>query len=227
VIVFSVVSSGLSRKRGSCKVDRRWSPASRGLAPRVDTLNPRNVLDSAGIPSRAFPVLPAAQQFAEKHHAYAFRRPDRPNSRVRDLVDMLLLRWGDMRPEHVLGARFRRHSLVAAATPSRVRCRIRRISGPRRSASARFLQETRPGEARSCASSQPRGSSSSPPPCTPAVRASAPTRRHRLMRPATATAPAPAARSSGARPSGPLRRRARPARRRRCAPTHPNRSGRS
>ncbi len=71
----------------------------------VDTLNPRNWLDFAGIPSEAFPVLPAAQQFAEKYHAYTLRRPERPNSRVRDLVDMLLLiRCGDMRTEYVRSA---------------------------------------------------------------------------------------------------------------------------
>ena len=31
------------------------------------------------------------QQFAEKLHAYTLPRPDAPNSRVKDLVDMILL----------------------------------------------------------------------------------------------------------------------------------------
>ena len=46
--------------------------------------------------------MPAEQQFAEKYHAYTFSRGDRPNSRVRDLVDMLLLiRRASLQPERV------------------------------------------------------------------------------------------------------------------------------
>lgn len=50
----------------------------------------RDWLDFAGIPSRGFPTISQEQQFAEKLHAYTQPRL-RPNSRVRDLVDMLLL----------------------------------------------------------------------------------------------------------------------------------------
>ncbi len=57
----------------------------------IEVVAPRDWLNFLGIPPVSFPVLPAEQQFAEKYHAYTFVRGDRPNSRVRDLVDMLLL----------------------------------------------------------------------------------------------------------------------------------------
>ena len=57
----------------------------------IDTLAPRDWLGFAGVSVAPFPVLPAEQQFAEKYHAYTFVRGDRPNSRVRDLVDLVLL----------------------------------------------------------------------------------------------------------------------------------------
>ena len=50
----------------------------------------RDWLDFAGIPARGFPTISQEQQFAEKLHAYTQPRP-RQNSRVRDLVDMILL----------------------------------------------------------------------------------------------------------------------------------------
>ena len=37
------------------------------------------------------PVVPAAQQFAEKIHAYTFPWQDWDNTRVKDLVDLVLL----------------------------------------------------------------------------------------------------------------------------------------
>lgn len=50
----------------------------------------RDWLDFAGIPTRGFPTISKEQQFAEKLHAYTQLRV-RPNSRVRDLVDMILI----------------------------------------------------------------------------------------------------------------------------------------
>lgn len=50
----------------------------------------RDWLSFAGIPSRQFPTISKEQQFAEKVHAYTLPRA-RPNSRVRDLVDIVLL----------------------------------------------------------------------------------------------------------------------------------------
>lgn len=48
-------------------------------------------LEFAGLPTKGIPALSVNQQFAEKIHAYTLPRGDRPNSRVKDLVDMLLL----------------------------------------------------------------------------------------------------------------------------------------
>jgi hypothetical protein len=49
------------------------------------------LLGFAGIPAVRIPVVPAAQQFAEKIHAYTFPWQDRDNTRVKDLVDLVLL----------------------------------------------------------------------------------------------------------------------------------------
>ncbi len=53
-------------------------------------LSNRNWLAFAGIASAQIRMLPAEVQFAEKIHAYTVPRST-PNSRVRDLVDMILL----------------------------------------------------------------------------------------------------------------------------------------
>lgn len=50
----------------------------------------RNFLSFAGIKPASFPMIPREVQFAEKLHAYTMPRSV-PNSRVRDLVDMVLL----------------------------------------------------------------------------------------------------------------------------------------
>ncbi len=61
----------------------------------------RDWLGFAGIPFKTFPTISMAQQFAEKLHAYTQPRV-RTNSRVRDLVDMLLLlKIGKMTRENV------------------------------------------------------------------------------------------------------------------------------
>jgi predicted nucleotidyltransferase component of viral defense system len=53
-------------------------------------------LDFAGIPNMSFPVISSEQQFAEKLHSYTQPRI-KGNSRVKDLVDMvLLIRKGKM-----------------------------------------------------------------------------------------------------------------------------------
>ena len=48
-------------------------------------------LDFAAIPRPRFRMISREQQFAEKVHAYTLPREGRPNSRVKDLVDMVLL----------------------------------------------------------------------------------------------------------------------------------------
>jgi hypothetical protein len=52
---------------------------------------PRDWLGFAGIGSTAFAAIATEQQFAEKYHAYTSRDESRPSSRVRDLVDMVLM----------------------------------------------------------------------------------------------------------------------------------------
>lgn len=48
-------------------------------------------LKFAGIPSARIPLIPREQQFAEKIHAYTLPREGSPNSRTRDLIDLVLL----------------------------------------------------------------------------------------------------------------------------------------
>lgn len=55
----------------------------------VEFAEGRNWLDFAGLPSHRFPLICKEQQFAEKLHAYSL--PRESNSRVKDLVDMILL----------------------------------------------------------------------------------------------------------------------------------------
>jgi hypothetical protein len=50
-----------------------------------------DLLDFAGIPAAHVALYPLAQQFAEKIHAYTFPWQDRDNTRVKDLVDLVLL----------------------------------------------------------------------------------------------------------------------------------------
>ena len=57
----------------------------------LEYLQGRDWLEFAEISTAAFPAISSEQQFAEKYHAYTLPRQDRENSRVRDLVDMLLL----------------------------------------------------------------------------------------------------------------------------------------
>ncbi|PIP83199.1 MAG: nucleotidyl transferase AbiEii/AbiGii toxin family protein [Elusimicrobia bacterium CG_4_9_14_3_um_filter_62_55] len=56
----------------------------------LDTIEGRDWLKFAGIPAAKFPTISREQHFAEKVHAYTVPRPS-VNSRVRDMVDMLLL----------------------------------------------------------------------------------------------------------------------------------------
>lgn len=68
------------------------------------------LLDFAGISAARVALYPLAQQIAEKIHAYTFPWQDRENTRVKDLVDLVLLLQSDtLEPERVsraLGATF-------------------------------------------------------------------------------------------------------------------------
>ncbi len=56
----------------------------------LDKTEGRDWLKFAGIPAGKFPTISKEQHFAEKVHAYTLPRPS-ANSRVRDMVDMVLL----------------------------------------------------------------------------------------------------------------------------------------
>ena len=60
------------------------------LVSEPDTLNGSDLLKFAGIAPLHVPVYPVAQHLAEKLHAYTLPRGE-PNTRVKDLVDLVTL----------------------------------------------------------------------------------------------------------------------------------------
>lgn len=93
----------------------------------VETIKGRNWLEFAGIDSPSLYMIPCEQQFAEKLHAYTLPRPGAVNSRVRDLVDIvLLIQSGTLRREIVADAlriTFQRRKLMSCHRRSRNRPR--------------------------------------------------------------------------------------------------------
>jgi hypothetical protein len=61
------------------------------LIEPTDKIEGEGWFDFAGLPRPEFRMISREQQFAEKLHAYTRPRTDRDNSRVKDLVDLLLL----------------------------------------------------------------------------------------------------------------------------------------
>lgn len=57
----------------------------------VDVVRTRDWLGFAGIETASVLMIQSEQQFAEKIHAYTLPREGAPNSRVRDLIDLVLL----------------------------------------------------------------------------------------------------------------------------------------
>jgi hypothetical protein len=57
----------------------------------MEEIDGEDWLGFAAIPRPRFRMISREQQFAEKVHAYTLPREGRPNSRVKDLVDMVLL----------------------------------------------------------------------------------------------------------------------------------------
>jgi hypothetical protein len=57
----------------------------------VEVAQTRDWLGFAGIEPARVPMIQREQQFAEKLHPYTLPRPTAPNSRARDLVDLVLL----------------------------------------------------------------------------------------------------------------------------------------
>ena len=71
----------------------------------LDTVQSKDWLGFADIPPGMFRIISKEQQFAEKYHAYTRPWADRPNSRVRDLVDMtLLIQTGELDPARIVEA---------------------------------------------------------------------------------------------------------------------------
>jgi predicted nucleotidyltransferase component of viral defense system len=61
------------------------------VVTRTETMQGTDWLGFCGVPSPVFAMISVEQQFAEKLHAYTLPRLERPNTRVKDLVDMVLL----------------------------------------------------------------------------------------------------------------------------------------
>lgn len=61
------------------------------IVTRIETVQGTDWLGFCGISSPVFAMISIEQQFAEKLHAYTLPRMERPNTRVKDLVDMVLL----------------------------------------------------------------------------------------------------------------------------------------
>jgi hypothetical protein len=61
------------------------------LLEPFEILEGRDWLGFAGIAKARLPAISREEQFAEKLHAYTLPRTGRPNTRVKDFVDMLLL----------------------------------------------------------------------------------------------------------------------------------------
>lgn len=61
------------------------------VVTRIETMKGTDWLGFCGVPSPVFAMISVEQQFAEKLHAYTLPRLERPNTRVKDLVDMVLL----------------------------------------------------------------------------------------------------------------------------------------
>jgi hypothetical protein len=66
------------------------------LMEPTDRIAGEGWFDFAGLPRPEFRMISREQQFAEKLHAYTRPRIDRDNSRVKDLVDLLLLTQTEM-----------------------------------------------------------------------------------------------------------------------------------
>jgi hypothetical protein len=69
----------------------RPSVKRRVRLPPTELIEGRDWLGLAGIAPGQFIAISTEQQFAEKLHAYTVPRPDAPNSRVKEVVDMILL----------------------------------------------------------------------------------------------------------------------------------------
>jgi hypothetical protein len=75
------------------------------MSGEIEELRGDDLLAFADIPAARALSISTAQQFAEKIHAYTFEWKDRENSRVKDLVDaVLLIERGNLDPELLVRA---------------------------------------------------------------------------------------------------------------------------
>ena len=90
------------------------------LSP-VETIETQDWLDFAGIKPPVIAMLSREQQFSEKLHAYTLPNRQAPNSRVKDLVDMvMLIERGDLDKDRVtesITATFGRRNTHPLHTP--------------------------------------------------------------------------------------------------------------
>lgn len=61
------------------------------LVNHIDRVKGQDWLEFCHIPSPVIPIITREQQFAEKIHAYTLPRDGKINSRVKDLLDLILL----------------------------------------------------------------------------------------------------------------------------------------
>lgn len=61
------------------------------IVEEPEWISGEDYLSFAGIPAARFQIIPVAQQFAEKIHSYTLPRARGSNSRVKDLVDLILI----------------------------------------------------------------------------------------------------------------------------------------
>ncbi|HRZ56117.1 MAG TPA: nucleotidyl transferase AbiEii/AbiGii toxin family protein [Candidatus Paceibacterota bacterium] len=91
------------------------------LREPFEPLEGRDWLGFAGIAPSRVPAISREEQFAEKLHAYSLPREGRPNSRVKDLVDLLLLIESGMldgdRVRQCIEATFRRRDTHPVPSP--------------------------------------------------------------------------------------------------------------
>jgi hypothetical protein len=71
------------------------------LIDPTDSIEGEGWFDFAGLPRPVFQMISMEQQFAEKLHAYTLPRTERENSRVKDLVDMVLLLNSGIDPQRL------------------------------------------------------------------------------------------------------------------------------
>jgi hypothetical protein len=94
------------------------------LREPYETLSGRDWLGFAGIAGANFPAVSPEEQFAEKLHAYTMPRTGRENTRVKDLIDLVLLiertRLDAVRLPKAIRETFQRrktHNVPPALTP--------------------------------------------------------------------------------------------------------------